>query len=76
MKTEKSIKEMSQFLSEKGIKPSYQRVKILERLLADKSHPTVSDIYLDLVDEIPSLSKTTVYNTLNIFIEFNFWSKT
>ena len=69
MKIEKSIKEISHFLSEKGIKPSYQRVKILERLLADKSHPTVNDMYADLIDEIPSLSKTTVYNTLNIFVE-------
>ena len=69
MKIENSVKEISHFLSEKGIKPSYQRVKILERLLADKNHPTVNDIYTDLIDEIPSLSKTTVYNTLNIFVE-------
>ena len=38
MKIENSVKEISHFLSEKGIKPSYQRVKILERLLADKNH--------------------------------------
>ncbi len=53
MKIENSVKEISHFLSEKGIKPSYQRVKILERLLADKNHPTVNDIYTDLIDEIP-----------------------
>ena len=67
MKIENSVKEISHFLSEKGIKPSYQRVKILERLLADKNHPTVNDIYTDLIDEIPSLSKTT-FNSLFLFI--------
>ena len=66
-----TVKDMSCFLSEKGIKPSYQRVKILERMINNKNHPTVNDIYTDLIDEIPSLSKTTVYNTLNIFIENN-----
>jgi len=64
-----TIKDISEFLSSKGIKPSYQRVKILERMYKMKDHPTVNDIYKDLIDEIPSLSKTTVYNTLNIFIE-------
>lgn len=64
-----TIKDISEFLSSKGIKPSYQRVKILERMYKIKDHPTVNDIYKDLIDEIPSLSKTTVYNTLAIFIE-------
>lgn len=32
-------------------------------------HPTVDRIYLALHDEIPSLSRTTVYNTLSAFIK-------
>ncbi|MDO4719825.1 MAG: Fur family transcriptional regulator [Peptostreptococcaceae bacterium] len=63
------IKDISRFLVERGIKPSYQRVRILERLVENMNHPTVNDIYVDLIDEIPSLSKTTVYNTLNLFSE-------
>lgn len=62
-------KDISRFLSEKGIKPSYQRVRILERLFDTHDHPSVNDLYVDLIDEIPSLSKTTVYNTLNLFME-------
>lgn len=70
MKTQNlQIKDISRFLSERGIKPSYQRVRILERLLGEHNHPTVNDIYMDLIEEIPSLSKTTVYNTLNLFLE-------
>lgn len=35
----------------------------------NRCHPTVDQIYSDLHKEIPSLSKTTIYNTLNALIE-------
>ncbi|MBA1336307.1 MAG: transcriptional repressor [Firmicutes bacterium] len=56
---------------EHGIKPSYPRIKILEYLITKRSHPTVDEIYSNLVKEIPTLSKTTVYNTLNLLISAN-----
>lgn len=59
----------SDFLLEHGIKPSFQRIKIFDYLKSTKSHPTVDEIHKHLVKEIPTLSKTTVYNTLNLFIE-------
>lgn len=61
--------DIGDFLKSKGIKPSYQRMKIYEYLLNNKTHPTVDIIYKALAPEIPTLSKTTVYNTLNLFIE-------
>ncbi|MGL5122658.1 MAG: Fur family transcriptional regulator [Fusobacteriaceae bacterium] len=63
------IEEVGGYLKEKGIKPSYQRMKIYEYLLKNKTHPTVDTIYKALAPKIPTLSKTTVYNTLNLFIE-------
>lgn len=62
-------KEVGNFLKEHGIKPSIQRIKIYHYLLQNKTHPTVDKIFQDLVDYIPTLSKTTVYNTLNTFVE-------
>lgn len=50
------------------IKPSFHRFKILEYLINNKIHPTVDKIYRDLVKNIPTLSKTTVYNTLKYFV--------
>ena len=56
-------------LNSNNIKPSVQRIKIFEYLYNSKNHPTVDTIYCQLAGEIPTLSKTTVYNTLKLFIE-------
>ena len=37
-------------------------------LITKRNHPTAEMIYLELVNEIAGLSKTTVYNTLNLFV--------
>lgn len=63
------IENVGDFLKAHGIKPSYQRVKIYEYLMNTVEHPTVDNIYNALCGEIPTLSKTTVYNTLKTFIE-------
>ena len=52
-----------------GIRPSVQRLTIMEYLLTYYTHPTVEDVYLGLCDRIKTLSKTTVYNTLRMFAE-------
>lgn len=64
-----TTENIKNYLLEKNIKPSYPRMKILEYLVTQKNHPTVDNIYTDLVKEMPTLSKTTVYNTLNSFIK-------
>lgn len=49
------------------IHPSVQRIAVMEYLLNHHTHPTVEDIYAELQPEIPTLSRTTVYNTLKLF---------
>jgi Fur family peroxide stress response transcriptional regulator len=56
-------------LTANNIKPSLQRIKIFEYLYENRDHPTVDTIYSDLVGEITTLSKTTIYNTLKLFID-------
>ncbi|MBR5784599.1 MAG: transcriptional repressor [Bacteroidales bacterium] len=58
-----------QYLIDNGIKPSVQRIAIMLYLLEHRSHPTVDEIFNDLHKAIPTLSKTTVYNTLKVFAE-------
>jgi Fur family ferric uptake transcriptional regulator/Fur family peroxide stress response transcriptional regulator len=52
-----------------GIKPSLQRMAIMDYLLEHHTHPTAEEIYMALFSSIPTLSKTTVYNTLRLFAE-------
>ncbi len=62
-------KDLATTLANKNIRPSIQRIKVLEYLMENPCHPTVEQIYKLLQSDIPTLSKTTIYNTLNIFLE-------
>ncbi len=64
-----SINNTEQHLREHKIMPSVQRIRIFDTLLGTTKHPTVDTIYQSLAKEIPTLSKTTVYNTLKLFQE-------
>ncbi len=63
------IKVLSKIMTDINIRPSYQRIGILEYLSSRKTHPTVDEIYNALLKKIPTLSRTTVYNTLNLFLK-------
>lgn len=58
-----------QRLEKCGIKPSAQRLAIMQYLLDHKTHPTVDEIYSALSPSMPTLSRTTVYNTLKLFVD-------
>jgi Fe2+ or Zn2+ uptake regulation protein len=62
-------KDIEHYLERHGIKPSYHRMRIFTYLEEKKNHPSADQIFQDLHKEIPTLSKTTVYNTLNLFLE-------
>jgi Fe2+ or Zn2+ uptake regulation protein len=49
-----------------GVRPLSHRVAVYRYLLGTKSHPTVDTIYSHLKPTMPSLSRTTVYNVLDI----------
>ena len=56
-------------LHKAGIKPSIQRVAVMEYLIANPVHPTAEQIFNKLYQQMPTLSKTTIYNTLRLFVE-------
>ena len=56
-------------LSEAGVRPSVQRVAVYSYLCEHPVHPTVETLYASLSPEYPTLSKTTIYNTLKLFEE-------
>lgn len=63
------MEEARAILQQHDIKPSYMRILIMQYLMKHPTHPTVDRIYQDLSPENPTLSKTTVYNTLKLLAE-------
>ena len=61
--------ETDNYLISHNIKPSVQRIAIMNYLKEHKTHPTADEIFNALSSSIPTLSKTTVYNTLKLFTE-------
>jgi Fe2+ or Zn2+ uptake regulation protein len=51
-------------LRENGIKITPQRLEIMKFLDMHHTHPSADEIYIELKKNNPSLSKTTVYNTI------------
>jgi Fur family transcriptional regulator, peroxide stress response regulator len=52
-----------------GIRPSVQRVAVYSYLCEKRNHPTVETVYDALSPSYPTLSRTTIYNTLKLFEE-------
>ncbi|MGB9781309.1 Fur family transcriptional regulator [Caldanaerobacter sp.] len=69
MKMTYRVEELKEYLKKHGIRPSTIRIKVLKYLLENRIHPTADDIYKSLINEIPTLSKTSVYNTLDLFLK-------
>ena len=59
----------AEILKLNNIRPSVIRIMIYDYLCSVKSHPTVDEIYTELLPTVPTLSKTTVYNTVKLFTE-------
>lgn len=49
-----------------NIKPSEQRIAVMNYLLTHRTHPTADEVYTNLNETMPTLSKTTVYNSLKL----------
>lgn len=56
-------------LIKKNIRLSHQRLIVLEYLSRNRIHPTVDRIFTDLQPSIPTLSRTTIYNTLKVLMD-------
>ena len=67
--TPPTLEQLKAILQERNINLSYQRLKVLEYLSSHDTHPTTDQIYNGLHEEIPTLSKSTVYNTLKVLVE-------
>jgi len=70
IKTISNSINLREVLTAKGLKPTYQRILILDHLCGKaKKHLTAERIYETLSKKTSTLSLTTVYNTLGSFLE-------
>jgi len=63
------LEKYVEILKENNLKVTPQRIMILKYLDSHRTHPTADEIYVSLKKSIPSLSKTTVYNSLDTLNE-------
>ena len=61
-----NIKQIIAMLRERGYKVTPQRLAVCKLILSSKEHPTAEQIYWKVKEEHPSMSPSTVYQTLHL----------
>lgn len=56
-------------LEERGVQPSAQRVAIARYVLHTEDHPSADQVFAKVKRSFPMVSRATVYNTLNLFVD-------
>lgn len=65
------LDKVKEYLQVHDVYPSMQRIVIMNYLFNHRTHPTVDMIYNDISKSMPTLSRTTVYNTLKVLVNHN-----
>ncbi len=63
------MKDALAVLKDHGIQPTPQRIALAECILEETSHPTADQVWERVRSSCPTISRATVYNTLNLFVE-------
>ena len=61
--------ELADRLKSAGVQPSAQRLAVAEYVLETEDHPSADQVLARVQARVPMLSRATVYNTLNLFVE-------
>ena len=56
-------------MKDHGINPSAQRVAVAQYVLHTEEHPSADEVWTRVRKRFPQVSRATVYNTLNLFVE-------
>ena len=65
----KSVHDTIAKLREYGIRPTPQRVVVAEYVLATTQHPSADEVWEAVRKGCPTISRATVYNTLNLLVD-------
>lgn len=64
-----SDNQLTLMMHQRGIRPSAQRIAVLSYVANTRRHPTADEIYTGISPLYPSLSRTTVYNSLHVLVD-------
>ena len=63
------MRDEAETLRQRGILPSAQRVAVAQYVLHTDDHPSADEVWTAVRERFPMVSRATVYNTLNLFVE-------
>lgn len=63
------MKDTISVLRDCGIQPTPQRVAVVEYVMRATTHPSADDVFAMARRRCPTVSRATVYNTLNLLVE-------
>jgi Fe2+ or Zn2+ uptake regulation protein len=63
------MNDVISILRQCGIQPTPQRIAVVECILTSKTHPSADDVLTLARKNCPSVSRATIYNTLNLLVE-------
>ncbi len=61
--------DVFKILSDSGIQPSAQRIAVAQYVLSTEEHPSAEQVFATVSANFPMISRATIYNTLNLFVE-------
>jgi Fur family transcriptional regulator, iron response regulator len=67
--------DVAVLLKKRGVQPSAQRVAVAKYALATHDHPSADEVWERVRRTLPSISRATVYNTLNLFADKGLMSR-
>jgi len=62
-------RDVAQILRDHGIQPSAQRLAVASYILDTDEHPSAEEVLRRAKGNLPMISRATVYNTLNLFVD-------
>jgi len=63
------MKDAISILRQCAIQPTPQRIAVVEYVLKSKTHPSADEVLGYARKKCPTVSRATVYNTLNLLVE-------
>lgn len=61
--------DLMDILRQHGIQPTPQRLAVAQIVLSRESHPSAEEVWTKVRRRCPTISRATVYNTLNLFVK-------